>query len=450
MIKIKKGLDLPMNGEPEPTIEKGRSVRRVALTGFDYVGMKPTLEVREGDRVKRGELLFTDKKNEGVRYTAPASGTVREINRGERRVFQSLVIDVDGDDAVKFEQYNSSSLGRLERQKVVDNLVQSGLWPLLRTRPFSKVPAIDGEPPHSIFVSVMDTNPLAVDPTVIINDDRQAFENGLKVLSRLTDGKVFVCGKPGADVPIPEGDQFEQHSFGGPHPAGNVGTHIHHLDPVGGDKVVWSVAYQKVMDIGRLFTKGEVPREQIVAVTGPQAKKPRLLRTVIGANLDELLEDEIEASDVEVRTINGSVLGGRTARGPVSYLARSVSQITLLEEGYKRPFMGWLSPGTNRFSQLNIYLSKLMPGKKFAFNTNTNGSERAMVPIGVYEQIMPLDILPTQLLRALIVQDTEQVQLLGGLELDEEDLALCTFVCPGKYEYGPILRQNLTRIEIEG
>ena len=450
MIKIKKGLDLPMNGKPESTIEEGRPVRHVALTGFDYVGMKPTLEVREGDRVKRGSLLFTDKKNPGVRYTAPASGVVREINRGERRVFQSLVIETEGDEAEAYDKYSASELDGLKYQQVVDNLVNSGLWPVLRTRPYSKVPAIDSEPPHSIFVSVMDTNPLAPDPQVIINEDPEAFENGLRVLGCLTGGKVFVSGHPGTQVPVPNDSRFEQHAFDGPHPAGNVGTHIHYLDPVGGDKVVWTVAYQKVMDIGRLFTTGEVPSEQIVAITGPCARKPRLVKTRIGASLDELLEGEIEQGDMDIRVVNGSVLGGRAARGPVAYLARSVSQVTLLEEGYRRHFMGWLSPGTNRFSRLNIYLSKLMPGKTFNFTTTTNGSERAMVPIGAYEEVMPLDILPTQLLRSLIVQDTEQAQLLGALELDEEDLALCTFVCPGKYEYGPILRQNLTRIEIEG
>ena len=451
MIKIKKGLDLPMNGKPEPIIEQGRPVRHAALTGFDYVGMKPTLAVREGDRVKRGSLVFTDKKNEGVRFTAPASGTVHAINRGERRVFQSLVIEIDDDDeAEQFDRHSSSSLEKLEYRQVVDQLVNGGIWPVIRTRPYGKVPAIDSEPPHSIFVSVMDTNPLAPDPQLIINDDPESFENGLRVLGRLSGGKVFICGWPDTSVPLPGGDQFEQHAFDGPHPAGNVGTHIHFLDPVGGGRTVWTLDYQKVMEIGRFFTSGEVPGEQIVAVTGPCASRPRLVRTRMGASLDELLESEIEQGDMDVRMVNGSVLGGRAARGPVAYLARSANQVTLLEEGYRRHFMGWLSPGANRFSRLNIYLSKLMPGKTFDFTTTTNGSERAMVPIGVYEEVMPLDILPTQLLRSLIVQDTEQAQLLGALELDEEDLALCTFVCPGKYEYGPILRQNLTKIEIEG
>lgn len=448
MITIKKGLDLPISGAPEQTISEGKPVRHVALIGFDYNGMKPTMEVKEGDRVKRGTLLFTDKKTEGVRYTSPAAGVVKEINRGERRVFQSVVIEVDGDQAETFARYSDASLPALERQQVVDNLVESGLWTAFRTRPFSKVPAIDSEP-HSIFVSVMDTNPLAADPLVIINDQRAYFEKGLSLLTKLTRGKVFVTGKPGSDIPVPKTDAVEVHHFDGVHPAGNVGTHIHFIDPVSVSKTVWTIGYQDVIAIARLFETGELPVDRVVAVGGPKALKPRLLRTRVGASLSELLRDEM-ATDSEVRMISGSVFGGRRGNGPCAYLGRYANQISLLEEGTKREFLGWLSPGPNRFSVLNIYLSSLTRGKLFNFTTTTNGSERAMVPVGSYERVVPLDVLPTQLLRALIVGDTEYAQKLGALELDEEDLALCTFVCPGKYEYGPILRENLTRIEIEG
>ncbi|MDX1633369.1 MAG: Na(+)-translocating NADH-quinone reductase subunit A [Marinobacter sp.] len=448
MIKIKKGLNLPISGAPEQTITDGKPVKHVALIGFDYNGMKPTMAVKEGDRVKRGSLLFTDKKTEGVRYTSPAAGVVKEINRGERRVFQSIVIEVDGDEAETFARYSEADLAGLERQQVVDNLIESGLWTAFRTRPYSKVPAIDTSP-HSIFVSVMDTNPLAADPTVIIGQNKAAFEQGLRLLSKLTTGKVFVTGKPGSDVPVPKVEGVEVQQFDGVHPAGNVGTHIHYLDPVGGDKVVWSIGYQDVIDIALLFQTGELPVDRVVAIGGPKALKPRLVRTRIGASLTELMEGEI-ATDCEVRLISGSVFGGRRAAGPCAYLGRFANQVSVLEEGHKREFMGWLSPGTRKFSTLNIYISKLMKGRLFDLTTTTNGSERAMVPVGAYEAIMPLDILPTQLLRSLIVGDTETAQKLGALELDEEDLALCTFVCPGKYEYGPILRENLTRIEIEG
>ena len=448
MIKIKKGLDLPISGAPEQTITDSNAIRHVALIGFDYIGMKPTMAVSEGDRVKRGTLLFTDKKTEGVRYTSPAAGVVKEINRGERRVFQSIVILIEGDEAESFAHYRESDLASLDRQQVVDNLVESGLWTAFKTRPYSKVPEIDSAP-HSIFVSVMDTNPLAADPTVIIGENEIAFERGLRILTTLTNGKVFVTGKPGSNVSVPASDSVEVHQFDGRHPAGNVGTHVHHIDPIVGDKVVWSIGYQDVIDIAKLFETGELPVDRVVAVGGPMATKPRLLRTRIGASLAELLEGEV-ATGCEVRTISGSVFGGRRGDGPCAYLGRFANQVSVLEEGNKREFMGWLSPGPNRFSVLNIYLSSLFKGKLFNFTTTTNGSERAMVPVGAYEKVMPLDILPTQLLRSLIVGDTEMAQKLGALELAEEDLALCTFVCPGKYEYGPILRENLTRIEIEG
>jgi Na+-transporting NADH:ubiquinone oxidoreductase subunit A len=448
MIKIKKGLDLPISGAPEQTITDGKPVRHVALIGFDYNGMKPTMAVKEGDRVKRGTLLFTDKKTEGVRYTSPAAGVVKEINRGERRVFQSVVIEIDGDDAETFARFTDADLAGLERQQVVDNLVESGLWTAFRTRPYSKVPAIDTAP-NSIFVSVMDTNPLAADPVVIIGENSKAFEKGLTVISRLTTGKVFVTGKPGSGVSVPRSDSIEVQQFEGVHPAGNVGTHIHYLDPVSASKTVWSINYQDVIDIGLLFESGELPVGRIVALGGPKALKPRLIRTRLGACLPELLDGEV-ATDCDVRMISGSVFGGRRSDGPCAYLGRFANQVSLLEEGTRREFMGYLAAGTNKFSVLNIYLSKLTGKKQFNFTTTTNGSERAMVPTGGYEQVMPLDILPTQLLRSLIVGDTEMSQKLGALELDEEDLALCTFVCPGKYEYGPILRENLTRIEIEG
>ncbi|MGO1462072.1 MAG: Na(+)-translocating NADH-quinone reductase subunit A [Marinobacter sp.] len=448
MIKIKKGLDLPISGAPEQTITDGKPVRHAALIGFDYIGMKPTMAVKEGDRVKRGTLLFTDKKTEGVRYTSPGAGVVKEINRGERRVFQSIVIELDGDDAETFARFSDSDLAGLERQQVVDNLVESGLWTAFKTRPYSKVPAIDTAP-HSIFVSVMDTNPLAADPTVVISEAATAFENGLTILGRLTMGKVFVTGRPGSDVSVPKADNIEVQQFDGRHPAGNVGTHIHHLDPVSASKSVWTINYQDVIDIGQLFATGELNVDRIVALGGPRAQKPRLVRTRLGASLPELLDGEVTAGS-DVRAISGSVFGGRRGEGPCAYLGRFANQVSLLEEGNKRHFLGWLSPGTDKFSVLNIYLSKLSGSKKFNFTTTTNGSERAMVPVGSYEKVMPLDILPTQLLRALIVGDTEMAQKLGALELDEEDLALCTFVCPGKYEYGPILRENLTRIEIEG
>lgn len=447
MIKIKKGLQLPIAGAPAQAIEAGRDVTEVAVVGFDYHGMKPTMEVAEGDRVKCGQLIFTDKKTPGVRYTAPASGVVKAINRGEKRVFQSLVIAVEGDEAETFESFSAGQLAGLTREQVVSNLVQSGEWTALRTRPYSKVPAIDGDP-HSIFVTAIDTNPLSADPKVIIGEQAEAFKNGIQILSLLTRGKVFVCTAPEFKPDLPSASNIAHETFEGPHPAGLAGTHIHHLDPVGAEKVVWTIGYQDVIAFGNLFTTGKRYVERVVALAGPRARKPRLVRTRIGASLSQLTQGEL--SEGQVRVISGSVFGGRTAKGPVAYLGRYANQVSCLEEGNKREFMGWLSPGANKFSVMGIYISSWFKKSSMDFTTTTNGSERAMVPVGNYEKVMPLDILPTQLLRSLIVGDTEMAQKLGCLELDEEDLSLCTFVCPGKYEYGPVLRDNLTRIEKEG
>lgn len=447
MIKIRRGLDLPITGSPRQSIEDGPAIRTVAIIGFDYHGMKPTMEVQVGDKVKLGQVLFTDKKTAGVKYTAPAAGTVSAINRGERRVLQSVVIDIEGDEAESFATLSETEIASADRQLLVDNLVDSGLWTALRTRPYSKVPAIDSAP-NSIFVTAMDTNPLAADPQLIIAEKQAAFSQGLAVLAKLTEGKVFVCHASGASVPAAASASVEAHAFEGVHPAGNAGTHIHFLDPVSADKTVWSLGYQDVIAFGELFATGKLPTDRVVSLAGPQVEDARLIRTRLGSSLEELTAGQLKAG--ENRLISGSVFSGRKTNSATAYLGRYHSQISVLLEGRDRPFLHYMVAGTNRFSVLPIYLSKLFGGKKFNFTTSTNGSERAMVPVGAYEKVMPLDILPTQFLRAIVVGDTEVAQQLGCLELDEEDLALCSFVCPGKYEYGPILRDNLTRIEKEG
>lgn len=445
MIKIKSGLDLPISGIPEQRIEAARAVRSVAVLGCDYHGMKPTMAVQVGERVKLGQVLFSDKKNPGVHFTAPGAGVVSAIHRGEQRVLQSVVIDLDGDEAVEFARYEASLLASLEPQAVRDNLQQSGLWAALRTRPFSKVPAIDAVP-SSIFVTAIDTQPLAADPALIIAEQAGAFENGLSVLARLA--KVFLCKADGVQLPGENLPGVQVEGFAGPHPAGLPGTHIHFLDPVSVSKSVWQIGYQDVIAIGQLFTSGRLNVERVVALAGPVVEKPRLLRTRLGVSLDELSAGELQPG--QNRVISGSVLGGRTSRGAFAFLGRYHVQVSCLHEGNERELLHYLRAGVNKHSVLNIFVSKWMAAKRFAFDTSTNGSPRAMVPVGNYETVMPLDILPTQLLRYLIVGDTEMAQKLGCLELDEEDLALCSYVCAGKYEYGPILRDNLTRIEKEG
>ncbi len=438
---IKKGLDLPITGHPKQAIEKGRAIKEVALLGPDYVGMKPSMLVKEGDKVKLGQPVFECKKVPGVVYTAPASGVVKSVTRGERRVFENLIIEIEGDgmDQVSFTK---------SKDDVEGLLIESGLWTALRTRPFSKS-ATPGTKPSSIFITAVDTNPLAPYPEVVIKEHAEAFEHGVKILSTLTDGKTFVCVRGGSHINVPTEGKIERQEFSGVHPAGNVGTHIHMLDPVGAKKTVWHIGYQDVIAVGKLFLEGKLFVERVVAVAGPMATQPRLIKTRLGACLCNLLEGEVKSG--EVRRVSGSVFNGRQAgEAPFCFLGRFHNQITLLEEGRHREFLGWHSPGFDKFSVKNIFVSKLFPNKKFSFDTNTNGSPRAIVPVGSYEKVMPLDILPTQLLRLLLAKDTDGVQELGALELDEEDLALCTYADPGKTDFGPILRESLNIIEKEG
>lgn len=445
MIKLKKGLDIPLAGSPKQEITTGNAITTVAVLGEEYVGMRPTMAVEVGDTVKKGQVLFEDKKNPGVKFTAPIAGTVKEINRGAKRVLQSVVIAAAGDAAERFTQYPATELATLTAEQVKQNLVDSGLWVAFRTRPFSQSPAIDSTP-KAIFVNAMDTNPLAADPAVVIGADAEAFTQGLTVISRLTEGKTYLTKKAG--VAIPSVSAVTVAEFDGPHPAGLVGTHIHFLDAASSKKVVWHIGYQDVIAVGKLFTTGELNSERVIALAGPVVKNPRLVKTLLGAAVTELTAGEL--NEGQNRIISGSVLAGTTAHGVHGYVGRFHTQVSVLAEGFDKHFLGWITPGAEKHSVTRAYLGHLNPKKLFSLTTTTNGSSRAMVPIGNYERVMPLDILPTLLLRDMISGDTDGAQTLGCLELDEEDLALCTYVCPGKYDYGTILRNCLTTIQKEG
>ncbi len=451
--KIRKGLDLPISGEPDQSIHDGISVSSVALLASDYVGMKPTMFVKEGDTVQRGQVLFEDKKSPGTLYTSPGAGTVSAIHRGEKRALQSVVIalseaDKSGDgDQVTFESYTGKDTASLSRDDVRALLVESGLWTAFRTRPYSKVPGVDTEP-DSIFITAMDTRPLAPDVETIYNENSDAFQRGMTAIAKLREGHIYLCTKEGSTIGAGPYSGIEVKEFSGPHPAGTVGLHIHSVEPVYEERTAWHIGLQDVIAVGRLFETGQLDVSRVISLAGPSVSNPRLIRTRLGASTDELTTGEL--ADGENRVVSGSVLSGRIAAGEeLGYLGRYHQQVSVLAEGREREFLGWMEPGTEKFSIINTFVSKLTPHKKFAFTTTTNGSHRAMVPIGVYEKVMPMDLMPTHLLRALIVGDVERAERLGCLELDEEDLALCTFVCPGKYEYGPYLRQVLTQIESE-
>lgn len=447
---ITKGLDLPISGVPEQSIEAGPEITRVAILGDDYIGMKPTMLVAVGDTVELGQPVFTDKKNEGVTFVAPAAGKVVGVNRGDKRKFLSLEIEVAGDGEYHFDV--PGSIADVNRQSAQDVLAKAGLWQAFRTRPFSKAPALGSEA-DAIFVTAIDTSPLAPDPEIIIAENKELFVAGLQVVSKLTGGKTYVCTGPDSKVPGDNVSDVTFAAFAGPHPAGLVGTHIHTLHPVGPmSPPVWHIGYQDVIAVGHLFTTGKLMTERVVSVAGPLVDKPTLVRTRLGASIEELLSGRTTGENA--RVVSGSVLCGRTSTGVLNYLGRYHQSIAVLEEGTKREFLGWQMPGTDKYSVTKVYAGSWIKDKLFPLTTSTGGSKRAMVPIGTYERVMPLDLLATQLLRALIIGaesgDTEFALTLGALELDEEDLALCTYVCPGKYEYGSILRKNLTLIEKEG
>ncbi len=450
VITIKKGLDLPLEGSPAQSIHPAPAAEKVALIGRDFIGLRPTMLVAEGDRVVTGQTLFTDKHDPLVCYTSPGTGVVESISRGTRRVLQSVIIKVDADEANEAvrEALPSDKLNALSEADIRQALYTSGLWTAFRTRPYSKVPHSDSTP-ESIFVTAMDSNPLAADPAIVLAEHIDDFKDGLSILAKLTEGKVHVCKAAGASIDLPSQDGVEVTEFAGPHPAGLPGTHIHHLHPVGATRTVWHIGYQDVVALGKLFTTGKIWLEKVVALAGPVVSQPRLIRTRQGASTEDLVRDSHEK--VECRIISGSVLSGRRANNWAAYLGRYHTQISILAEGRERELLGWINPKSTKYSFANIFLSSFTKAKSaFSFHTSTNGSPRAMVPVGLYEKVMPMDILPTQLLRAILVSDTDSAQKLGCLELDEEDLALCAFVCSGKYNFGPALRTNLEQIEKEG
>lgn len=449
-IRLKRGLDLPFGGVSEPQVLQGPPVTQVALVGDDYVDMKPTMFVSVGDRVAMGQPVFADKKTPGVQFTAPAAGEVIAIHRGAKRKFESLVIQVDGDSSVSFASFRDMDLGSLGRDQVTDNLVSSGIWPAFRTRPYSKVPT-PTTTPHSIFVTAMDTNPLAPNPALVLQqgENQRYFMHGLRALQPLTKGSVYVCHSASDEIPVVDSDRIQYATFSGPHPAGLVGTHIHFLDPVNAMKTVWHIGYQDVVAIGALFLDGRFLNTRFISIGGPGTESQRIVSTQLGARICDLTSAAPIPNDV--RLISGSVLSGRTIREPIDFLGRYHLQVTAIPNGGQREILGWAMPGASRFSASNAFLSALFGRQSsMPFTTSMQGSKRAIVPIGAYERVLPLDIVATPLLKALTVQDTDTLQMLGCLELDEEDLALCTFVCPGKGEYGHLLREALSHIEREG
>ena len=444
--RSKHGLDLPIAGKLASEVEALKVPSRVAILGGESIGLKPTMLVQAGDSVEAGQALFEDKKNPGVRYTAPVGGTVEAVNRGERRAFRSLVIALDSSArTVSFDSFSGSPAGGLTRQQVTDLLLESGEWTALRSRPFGRV-ASPQSTPHAILVNGMDTQPLAIDPLSTIAGREVDFRAGLEMLTKLTDGVVYVTTSVGKTLDTPAHERIRHEQFAGPHPAGNSGYQIHRLIPVSRRRTVWYLDVQEAVALGHLGRTGRLDTQRVVSISGPMVSEPRLMRVMRGALVNELLGREGDQDGT--RTIAGSALSGRQVSQPdTAYLGRFDRQVTVLAEDRERKFLGWMAPGGDRFSVTKTFASALAPGRRFAMATSTYGSKRAIVPIGLYERVTPFDFEPTFLIKALVMDDLERAEELGCLELVEEDVDLWTFVCPGKNDYRPALRRVLNELE---
>lgn len=454
--KIKRGLELPISGTPRQEADSV-SVRHVALVADDFPVLKARMAVKEGDEVRRGQTLFEDRNNPGVFHTAPGAGRVVAVHRGARRVLQSIVIELSrgessehppAEELQSFSSFKGGDPASLSGEDIEALLAESGMWTALRARPFGKTPA-RATRPAAIFVTAADSNPLTADPAVVLADQKDDFDRGLQALCRLTEGPTYLCVAAGSNIPTGLTAPVTVEEFGGPHPSGTAGVHVHTLAPVSRARTVWQIGYQDVASIGRLFATGHLDVRRTVALGGPPVSNPRLLRTRVGASIGEIRDGEGLQGDL--RWISGSVFSGKACvEEPFEYLGRFDNVISVLEEGRDREFLAMMAPGFDRFSTVPAFASALSGGKKARFTTATHGGHRAMVPIGMYERVFPFDIEPVFLLRSIAVDDVEQAEELGLLELLEEDVALCTFVCPAKENYGPLLRRNLEIIQKEG
>ena len=440
---------MPILGQPEPKIYALEPTKTAGILGKDALGQRLVLRVKVGDTVKAGQSLCSLKSSQETLFLSPTSGTVTEIRRGDKRKIQSIIVTASGNNhQVSFPTFSPASLASLDREVSVITLQNGGLWQALRTRPFGAIP-LPQDSPHSIFVTATDTRPLAPNPFTSIKLKQDYFHAGLQVLLPLTKGLIYLCLSKHTDLNLPDNDRLVVAEFQGPHPSGLVGTHIHFLDPVNEKKTVWAIDYQDIIAIGELVLCGRYPTARILSLCGSQTIHPRLISVRLGDDIRELCEDQINTHNT--RLLAGSPLDGeKCTDDSATFIGRFQAQITALEEVKEHPPLAWFNPFTNLFSYTRaLFSSVTRHPKKFRFSCSMNGSPRAIVPIATYEGVFPFRMLATQLLKAIIIRDTQAAQELGCLELIEEDLALCSFVCPAKHTFEPLLRDILEMIRRE-
>lgn len=438
-IKIKKGLDIKLKGMAELSIGGEITSTLYGIEPANFLGLIPKLSVKPDEYVKIGTPLFYDKNQPEVKITSPVSGKVVAINRGDRR--KILDIEIESDNKFESEQFSIGELSSINRDSIKEVLLSSGLWPYLIQRPFGII-AKPSDTPRDIFVSGFDSAPLAPSYDFSLANDLKSFQKGIDVLAKLTDGKVYLGVRSGSK--LAEVKNAEVNVFDGPHPAGNVGIQIHHLKPINKGDKVWTVDPQAVVFIGRLFSDGKLNFSKIVSLTGSEVKNPMYYKTVVGVKASSIVSGKTEASGKE-RIIAGNVLTGIKMNAD-DYLNFYANQITVIPEGDNYEFLGWAMPRFNKFSFSRAYFSWLTPGKTYRADANLNGEERAYVMTGQYEKVLPMDILPVHLIKSIMADDIDKMELLGIYEVIEEDLALCEYVCTSKIEVQHILRKGIDLI----
>jgi Na+-transporting NADH:ubiquinone oxidoreductase subunit A len=442
---LKKGHNILLEGEARKQITDA-AVNRYAIRPVDFYGMSPIpkVEVQQGDEVKAGDVLFYDKKRPEIHYVSPVSGEVVEIRRGEKRSISDVIILADKKNT--FRKFDLPELDKASREDLVSFMASSGLWTLLNERPFDRVPSFT-DVPVNIFISTFDTAPLAPDLSFIAEGEAHAFQKGLDVLTKLTSGKVHVGldargQNPPSDV-FTQASGVEKHWFSGPHPAGNVGVQIHHIAPLKGKEKVWTLGVQEVFSIGKMFLSGEYHAERIIALTGAEMDAPCYVRTFQGANLGELLANKTQGDNL--RIVSGDVLSGKQEKAD-GFLSFRADQVTALKEGNQYELFGWLLPLAPRPS-VSGTIPSYGTDHRFVADTNTHGEKRAFVVSGLYESVLPMDIYPMHLMKAIMSNNLDKMEGLGLAELTEEDIALCEFVCPSKNPMQSILRQGLEYLQ---
>jgi Na+-transporting NADH:ubiquinone oxidoreductase subunit A len=439
VIKIKRGLDIRLKGKAEKIVVKAENAEIYAVKPIDFLYIRPKLTVKIGDKVKAGTVLFFNKYLPDVRFTSPVSGTIKAVNRGERRAILEVLIEPDRE--MQYESFLKADPASLTREQIIDNLLKSGLWPMIKQRPYGIIANPEAKP-KSVFISAFDTSPLAPDFDFIVQGNQEAFQAGINALAKLTEGKVNLnvnADYPPSDVFSKAGNvQLNQST--GPHPAGNVCVQIHHLDPVHKNSVVWTVNPQDVITIGRLFLKGVYDASRIVALTGSEVLNPKYYKTMIGASIKNLITNNTKEGNL--RYISGGPLTG--LKIPFDgYIGFYDSQVTVLPEGNHFEFLGWGMPGFNKFSASRAFFSWINTDRDYVIDTNYQGGERAYVMTGQYEKVLPMDILPVHLIKSIMVEDIDRMENLGIYEVVEEDLALCEFVCTSKIEVQSIIRKGI-------